>query len=178
MQLALQQTVDSCSTTAHRHGQSIQRVRLGCNYALDVHSSTITSQQFANVRSVLYHLSHYLPVYAQLLLQVADQWLLCYAAICRSYSHRHIPSAALITGLPLWHSCLVLANMKGLILVGGYGTRLRPLTLTVPKPLVDFCNKPMIVHQIEASHGATSQKRNNTLLQPVNHCDNYCLYRL
>eukprot|EP00877_Chromochloris_zofingiensis_P014875 jgi/Chrzof1/9641/Cz04g10200.t1 len=39
--------------------------------------------------------------------------------------------------------------MKALILVGGYGTRLRPLTLSVPKPLVEFCNKPMIVHQIE-----------------------------
>ncbi len=40
--------------------------------------------------------------------------------------------------------------MKALILVGGYGTRLRPLTLSLPKPLVEFCNKPMITHQIEA----------------------------
>jgi mannose-1-phosphate guanylyltransferase len=38
---------------------------------------------------------------------------------------------------------------KALILVGGFGTRLRPLTLSCPKPLVDFCNKPMICHQIE-----------------------------
>jgi len=40
--------------------------------------------------------------------------------------------------------------MKAIILVGGFGTRLRPLTLSVPKPLVDFGNKPMILHQIEA----------------------------
>jgi len=40
--------------------------------------------------------------------------------------------------------------MKALILVGGYGTRLRPLTLTRPKPIVEFCNKPMMLHQVEA----------------------------
>ncbi|KAF1744265.1 hypothetical protein MXB_1800 [Myxobolus squamalis] len=40
--------------------------------------------------------------------------------------------------------------MKALILVGGYGTRLRPLTLTRPKPLVEFCNKPILFHQMEA----------------------------
>jgi mannose-1-phosphate guanylyltransferase len=40
--------------------------------------------------------------------------------------------------------------MKAVILVGGYGTRLRPLTLTRPKPLVEFCNKPTLLHQVEA----------------------------
>ena len=40
--------------------------------------------------------------------------------------------------------------MKALVLVGGYGTRLRPLTLTVPKPIVDFGDKPILCHQIEA----------------------------
>ena len=40
--------------------------------------------------------------------------------------------------------------MKALIIIGGYGNRLRPLTLTVPKPLVEFCNKPLLAHQIEA----------------------------
>lgn len=40
--------------------------------------------------------------------------------------------------------------MKALILVGGFGTRLRPMTLTVPKPLVDFGNLPILCHQIKA----------------------------
>ena len=40
--------------------------------------------------------------------------------------------------------------MKALILVGGYGTRLRPLTLNCPKPLVEFGNKPIMLHQVEA----------------------------
>jgi len=40
--------------------------------------------------------------------------------------------------------------MKALILVGGYGTRLRPLTFSCPKPVVEFANKPIVAHQIEA----------------------------
>ncbi len=41
-------------------------------------------------------------------------------------------------------------KIRALILVGGYGTRLRPLTLSRPKPLVEFANKPMLIHQLEA----------------------------
>ena len=34
--------------------------------------------------------------------------------------------------------------MKGMILAAGYGTRLRPVTYTVPKPMVPLCNQPLI----------------------------------
>jgi mannose-1-phosphate guanylyltransferase len=36
------------------------------------------------------------------------------------------------------------------LITKGYGTRLRPLTFSKPKPLVEFANRPMIIHQIEA----------------------------
>lgn len=39
--------------------------------------------------------------------------------------------------------------MKAVIMAGGEGTRLRPLTCTVPKPMVPVANKPMMEHIVE-----------------------------
>ena len=36
-----------------------------------------------------------------------------------------------------------------LIMAAGYGTRLEPLTLAVPKPMVPIANKPTMRHNIE-----------------------------
>lgn len=38
---------------------------------------------------------------------------------------------------------------KGMILGAGFGTRLKPLTDNIPKALVEYKGKPMVVHQIE-----------------------------
>ncbi|MEK7376774.1 MAG: sugar phosphate nucleotidyltransferase, partial [Candidatus Margulisiibacteriota bacterium] len=39
--------------------------------------------------------------------------------------------------------------MKAIIIAGGLGTRLRPLTYNRPKPIVSMVNKPFVIHQIE-----------------------------
>lgn len=40
--------------------------------------------------------------------------------------------------------------MQAVMLVGGLGTRLRPLTYRVPKPLVPIMGKPMVMHVIDS----------------------------
>lgn len=40
--------------------------------------------------------------------------------------------------------------MKGLVLAAGEGTRMRPLTSNIPKPLLPIAGKPMVVHTMEA----------------------------
>ncbi|MDH4070527.1 MAG: sugar phosphate nucleotidyltransferase [Ignavibacteria bacterium] len=47
--------------------------------------------------------------------------------------------------------------MKGIIMAGGFGTRLRPLTCNTPKPMVPVMNKPMMHHIVTLlrDHGIT-----------------------
>lgn len=47
--------------------------------------------------------------------------------------------------------------MQAVIMAGGFGTRLRPLTCNIPKPMTPLLNKPIIEHNIELlkSHGFT-----------------------
>ena len=47
--------------------------------------------------------------------------------------------------------------MKGLIMAGGRGTRLKPLTCDCPKPMVPVCNQPIMTYAMELlrSHGVT-----------------------
>src|ERR1700734_2842071 len=44
--------------------------------------------------------------------------------------------------------------MKAMILAGGMGTRLRPLTFSIPKPLLPVGEKPILQRIIEQLRGA------------------------
>ncbi len=60
--------------------------------------------------------------------------------------------------------------MKAVILAAGQGTRLRPVTLTMPKPLVPVANKPLIEFAIEVIRGAGLEEIGivvNSLSSPV-----------
>jgi NDP-sugar pyrophosphorylase family protein len=57
--------------------------------------------------------------------------------------------------------------MQAVILAGGFGTRLRPLTYTRPKPLLPILNKPMIARFIETIPDEVTQ-----IIIPVNYMKN------
>jgi mannose-1-phosphate guanylyltransferase/phosphomannomutase len=39
--------------------------------------------------------------------------------------------------------------VKAVIMAGGKGTRLRPLTCSMPKPMVPVVNRPMMEHVVD-----------------------------
>ena len=63
---------------------------------------------------------------------------------------------------------------KAVIMAGGEGKRLRPITCTLPKPMVPLLNKPVIDYCIELlkkhsvghnGHAALPAKRHNAALR-------------
>ena len=54
--------------------------------------------------------------------------------------------------------------MKAVIMAGGFGTRLRPLTTHIPKPLVPVGNVPIMEHTVRLlkRHGFTDLRCSST----------------
>lgn len=61
--------------------------------------------------------------------------------------------------------------MKAVVLVGGEGTRMRPLTETVPKPLLPFMNRPFLAQVLDhlARHGVEEAICSSPYLESVFH---------
>jgi mannose-1-phosphate guanylyltransferase len=61
--------------------------------------------------------------------------------------------------------------VKAVVLVGGEGTRLRPLTETTPKPLLPFMNRPFLDHVLDrlAEHGVDEVVCSSPYLESVFH---------
>ncbi len=61
--------------------------------------------------------------------------------------------------------------MRGVILAGGLGTRLHPVTLEIPKPLLTVRRKPILNHLVElfVRHGVNEP----IILVNKNHADDY-----
>lgn len=65
--------------------------------------------------------------------------------------------------------------MRAVLMAGGSGTRLRPLTCDLPKPMVPILNKPIAEHIINLLK--TSDHRNNSRLVLFTRLDKRLLSR-
>ncbi|MEX2274181.1 MAG: NDP-sugar synthase [Actinomycetota bacterium] len=61
--------------------------------------------------------------------------------------------------------------MKAVVLVGGEGTRLRPLTETIPKPLINIVDRPQLDHVLDhlARHGVEEVVLSSPYLEATFH---------
>ena len=49
-------------------------------------------------------------------------------------------------------------SIQAVILAGGLGTRMRPITETIPKPMIALAGKPFLQHQLELLSGAGCER--------------------
>lgn len=42
------------------------------------------------------------------------------------------------------------ARLKAIVVTGGFHTRMRPMTMSLPLPLLEFCNETLLMHQLRA----------------------------
>jgi NDP-sugar pyrophosphorylase family protein len=47
--------------------------------------------------------------------------------------------------------------MKAIILAAGRGTRLQPLTNTIPKPMIQICGKPILEYLMDSIYKDVSE---------------------
>ena len=59
--------------------------------------------------------------------------------------------------------------MKAILLAGGKGTRLRPLTIHTPKPIVPIFNRPFLHYQIDLLKQVSETEVRFTIYPGVGH---------
>ena len=46
-------------------------------------------------------------------------------------------------------------QITAVVLAGGFGTRIQPLTCSMPKPMIPLVNRPIMLHIVELIKGFT-----------------------
>src|SRR5690606_17382304 len=74
---------------------------------------------------------------------------------CQTYLLRHVDCPVGTLTQPRHRT--IRRRMKGVIMAGGFGTRLKPLTINRPKPMVPVANRPIMEHIVTLlrRHGIT-----------------------
>jgi len=78
-----------------------------------------------------------------------------FAGVCSKVARTELPVAIQINAFnfPAWGMCeklavSLLAGVPALVLGAGFGTRLRPLTEHIPKPVIPLLGRPLIGHPL------------------------------
>jgi len=78
--------------------------------------------------------------------KAAKETLKVYQEVERSLGTGYVPAEVAVSSAAL--KAVASAPVKAVILVGGEGTRLRPLTYYAPKPMVPVVNRPFLEHTV------------------------------